>query len=212
MEKAFKDILRNRRAINFFDQDRDVPDELLREIIEDATHAPSSFNLQPWNIIVLRELEDKMRLRKLAMNQPKVSESPVTLIILADTKAWHEDNLSFNTVMNQKIDAEELQADKKDWFRGVCARLYGKTRDFEMAFAIKNTAFFAMSIMYAATSRGLQTHPMDGFNHDKVKEEFKIPDHYWVPLLMSIGYHAEKAEILPVKSRKSYDDLVVSFG
>ncbi|OBQ45797.1 nitroreductase family protein [Halodesulfovibrio spirochaetisodalis] len=211
MEKAFKQILQNRRAINFFDQERDVPEALLREIVEEATHSPSSFNLQPWNIMVLREQEEKMRLRKLAMNQPKVSESPVTLILLADTRAWHKDNDSLNIVLNHKLDDGELTEDKKDWFFGVCERLYGKSRDSQLAFAVKNTAFFAMSLMYSATSRGLQTHPMDGFDHDGVKKEFNIPDQYWVPLLMSVGYHAKNAEILPVKQRKSYDELVVSF-
>ncbi|MCG8533246.1 MAG: nitroreductase family protein [Desulfovibrionales bacterium] len=211
MQKTFKEIITNRRAINFFDQEREVPDALLREIVEDATHAPSSFNLQPWNLIVLRDQEEKMKLRKLAMNQPKVSEAPVTLIVLADTKAWHVDNPSFRIVLEKKFSDGELTEDKKDWFSGVCERLYGTSRDAEMAFGVKNTAFFAMSLMYAATARGLQTHPMDGFNHDGVKEAFNIPDHYWVPLLMAIGYHAPQAEIIPKKLRKTYDELTLRF-
>lgn len=211
MEKAFKQMLQNRRAINFFDPERAVPDALLRELVEDATHSPSSFNLQPWNIMVLRDKEEKMRLQKLAMNQPKVSEAPVTLIVLADTKAWTKDNDAFNIVLNHKLSDGELKEDKIDWFHGVCGSLYGKSRDSELAFAVKNTAFFAMSLMYAATAKGIQTHPMDGFDHDGVKKEFNIPDNYWIPLLMSVGYHAQNAEILPVKKRKSYDELVISF-
>lgn len=211
MEKEFKQILQNRRAINFFNPERDVPEQLLRELVEEATHSPSSFNLQPWNMLVLRDKDEKMRLQKLAMNQPKVSEAPVTLIILADTKAWHKENDALHIVLNHKLQDGELKEEQKDWFFGVCERLYGKSRDSELAFAVKNTAFFAMSLMYAATAKGLQTHPMDGFDHDGVKKEFNIPDNYWVPLLMSVGYHADNAEILPVKKRKSYDELVLTF-
>lgn len=211
MENKFKQMIQNRRAINFFDSERDIPEALLKELVEDATHSPSSFNLQPWNLMVLRDQDRKMRLQKLAMNQPKVSEAPVTLIVLADTKAWAKGNDAFNIVLNHKLTDGELKEEQIDWFEGVCGRLYGQSRDFELAFAVKNAGFFAMSLMYAATARGIQTHPMDGFDHDAVKKEFNIPDNYWIPLLMAVGYHAKNAEILPFKKRKSFDELVLSF-
>ncbi|MBW2113102.1 MAG: nitroreductase family protein [Deltaproteobacteria bacterium] len=84
----FKEVINGRRAVNFFDTDKDVSDEVIRELVETAAKAPSSFNLQPWSLIVLRDQEEKMRLRKLAMNQPKVSEAPVVFIVLGDRDAW----------------------------------------------------------------------------------------------------------------------------
>ena len=50
----FKDVVYGRRAVNFFDPDRDVPDALLREVVETAATAPSGFNIQPWGLMVLR--------------------------------------------------------------------------------------------------------------------------------------------------------------
>ena len=68
----FKKILTNRRAINFFDPDRDVDNATLRQIIEEAAMSPSSFNLQPWKVVIFRDAEQKqMALRKLASDQPK---------------------------------------------------------------------------------------------------------------------------------------------
>ena len=58
----FKDTINNRRAINFFDPEQKVPDNLLKEMIEMAAKAPSSFNLQPWNLIVLKDPEEKKNL------------------------------------------------------------------------------------------------------------------------------------------------------
>ena len=86
----FSEIINNRRAINFFDSSKDLSDNLLKKIIDTASHAPSSFNLQPWSLIVLRDKADKLRLEKLAMNQEKVSQAPVTLIVLADKNGWQE--------------------------------------------------------------------------------------------------------------------------
>jgi len=57
----FIDVINSRRAVNFFDPDKDVSDETLRSIIETAAKVPSSFNLQPWSLIILRGHEEKMR-------------------------------------------------------------------------------------------------------------------------------------------------------
>lgn len=58
----FKDVMQQRRAVNFFDPTQDVTDEQLRQIIETAARAPSGFNLQPWR--VLRDKEKKETLKK----------------------------------------------------------------------------------------------------------------------------------------------------
>ncbi|RJP46892.1 MAG: nitroreductase family protein, partial [Desulfobacteraceae bacterium] len=41
----FKDTVYARRAVNFFDPEKDVPEKLLREMIETASRAPSGFNI-----------------------------------------------------------------------------------------------------------------------------------------------------------------------
>ena len=79
----FKEVIQGRRAVNFFDTQRQIPDALLREMVETAALAPSSFNLQPWSLIVVKNPDEKMKLRKLAWDQPKVSEAPVIFIVLA---------------------------------------------------------------------------------------------------------------------------------
>jgi nitroreductase len=206
----FKDLVSRRRAVNFFDTERDVPEPLLRQLVDLAAMAPSGFNHQPWNLVVLREAEDKARLRGLAWDQPKITEAPVTLIVLADTAAWREGNPACERNW-QEMTATGMPADKRGWFMGACSALYGNSRDASLAFAVKNAAFFAMSLMYAATSLGLDTHPMDGFDHDGVRRAFNIPDNYWVPLLLSVGWLKPGTVLDPPKWRKSYDEIAVKF-
>ena len=50
----FKDVINQRRAVNFFDPGREVPEQLVKEMIEMAAKAPSSFNLQPWSLMMQR--------------------------------------------------------------------------------------------------------------------------------------------------------------
>lgn len=207
----FKTVATKRRAVNFFDEQRDVSDNLLREMVEIAARTPSSFNLQPWNLIVLREADEKERLRKLAWGQPKITEAPVVLIALADKSGWKEGHSTLERNWNEMISAGGMTVEQREWFLNATKSLYGWSDDASLAFAAKNTGFFAMSLMYAATSLGLETHPMDGFDHEGVRKEFSIPDHYWVPLLLAVGYLKPGAELHPPKWRKTYDDIVVSF-
>jgi nitroreductase len=57
----FEKVLENRRSIRKF-SDRDVPDELIKSLIDCALMAPSSMNGQPWNFIIVRDAETKRRL------------------------------------------------------------------------------------------------------------------------------------------------------
>jgi nitroreductase len=207
----YKEIAEKRRAINFFDPDRDVSDELLGQVIDLAAKVPSSFNLQPWNLMVLRDTATKEKLKALAWDQPKVVEAPVTLIVLADRNSWQEGHPTVEKNWQEMLNSGAMGPDQRDWFLNAAKSLYSWSPEADLAFAAKNTGFFAMGLMYAATSLGLETHPMDGFDHGGVRKAFNIPDNYWIPLLLAVGYKKPDAEVYPPKWRKSRDEIVVSF-
>jgi nitroreductase len=207
----FQEISKKRRSINFFDTDKEVSEDLLREMVEIAANTPSSFNLQPWNLMVLKDSQDKEKLKSLAWDQPKVAEAPVVLIVLADKKGWEKGHPVFEKNWEEMLKSGSMQPEQRDWFLTATNSLYNWSEDANLAFAVKNTGFFAMSLMYAAISLGLETHPMDGFDHEAVRREFNIPDNYWIPLLLAVGYKKPALELHPGKWRKAYNEIVVSF-
>ena len=111
----FKDAISTRRSVNFFDSQKPVSQKLLKELVETAALSPSGFNLQPWSLIVLRSQEDKMRLRKLAWDQPKVSEAPVTLILLADRNGWEKGHSFVEKNFKEMVKTGIMQEEKYDW-------------------------------------------------------------------------------------------------
>jgi len=155
----FKDVINNRRSVNFFDPTKDVSEEHIRTIIEMAAKAPSSFNLQPWSLVILKEQEDKMRLKKLAWDQPKVTEAPVVFIVLADRDGWIEGHRFVEKDFQEMIKAGAMTEEQRKWFADARKTLYGMTEDAKQAFACKNAGFFAMGLMLAARSLGIDTHP-----------------------------------------------------
>ena len=208
---TFEELIQQRRAINFFDPDKEVPLDLLKTMVDLAAQTPSSFNLQPWNLMVFRDPEEKERLKSLAWDQPKVTEAPVVLAVLADMTGWQKGHPVFEKTWEQMLASGAMAQEQREWFESATASLYNWSPDANLAFAAKNAGFFAMSLMYAAKSLGLDTHPMDGFDHEGVRKAFKIPDRFWVPLLLAVGYRKPDLELHPPKWRKSYEEMVTSF-
>jgi nitroreductase len=58
-------LMKTRRSIRRY-QEKDVPDELLEKIMEAGRWAPSGDNGQPWRFIVVRDLETKKVLSRIA--------------------------------------------------------------------------------------------------------------------------------------------------
>ena len=207
----FKEVMKQRRAVNFFDSTQDVTETQLKQIIETAALAPSGFNLQPWNIIVLRDQEKKEILRKLAWDQPKITDAPVVLIVLGDREGFKKGNSGFEKDFAESVKAGIMKQEQYDWFINATNSLYGTSSERQLAFACKNTGFFAMALMLAAKDAGLDSHPMDGFDIEGVRKAFNIPDQYWIPCLLAIGHFDKSKTLLPPKWRKSYNEIVVSF-
>ena len=207
----FREISKKRRSINFFDPKTDVSEQLIGDMIEIASNAPSSFNLQPWNLLVLRDQKKKEQLKALAWDQPKVVEAPVVLIVLADKNGWQEGHPTVEKNWQEMLKSGSMQLEQREWFMNAAKSLYDWSPDAKLAFAAKNTGFFAMALMYAATSLGLETHPMDGFDHEGVRKEFHIPDNYWIPLLLAIGYRKPGLEVHSAKWRKAKEEIIISF-
>lgn len=60
----FEQVVRARRSIRTFST-ADVPEEVVRSLLDCAVRAPSSMNGQPWYFIVVRNRETKKRLAEI---------------------------------------------------------------------------------------------------------------------------------------------------
>ena len=131
----FKDVMKQRRAVNFFDPTKDVTDAQLKQIIETAALAPSGFNLQPWRLIVLRDKAKKEKLRKVAWDQPKITDAPVVLIVLGDREGFKKGNAGFEKDFAESVKAGIMKQEQYDWFCNAANSLYGTSPERQLAFA-----------------------------------------------------------------------------
>ena len=61
----FSDIAYNRKSIRVYDETVKISREEMLEMIEEATLAPSSVNMQPWRFVIVESDEAKATLKPL---------------------------------------------------------------------------------------------------------------------------------------------------
>lgn len=193
--------IRNRRATQGFSSEP-IADDDLTELLELALLAPSGYNLQPWRFIVVRDLAARQKLRKAAMNQPKVEEAPVVIIACADPVGWKND---IERVIKLGQEVGQIKDDKAADFIRTNASKYLSSVDTKV-WATKQTMIAYTHLMMLAECYGFDTAPMEGFFEDQVKEAFEIPDELLVIALLAIG-HASKPD-RPFGGRFDMGDLV----
>lgn len=72
-----------RRSVRSFRQDN-VPDDMIKQLIEAAVYAPSAGNCQPWHFYVVKDSAVKNRIWKEACQQEFLAEAPVLIIVCND--------------------------------------------------------------------------------------------------------------------------------
>lgn len=200
------EAIKKRRSINFFEPGKEIPEEKINELLKIANLSPSSFNVQPWKVVVVKDPKKKKALRECAFGQPKAEEASAMLIMVADPN-FLEDN--FDRVLDSWVELGYITEDKLEGNWGLAKKLYGKPESLERRYtAVKNTALFAMTLMLAAQDLGLETHAMDGFDEACIKREFGIPDDKIIPMLVAVGHLKSGVKLLPRAFRRDIEEFV----
>lgn len=195
------ELIKTRISAIHFDTTRSLSRPEIRELVEYATHAPSSFNQQQWRFVAVTEPADKARLKNVAYGQDKVIEAAVVLIVLGDLRG-HE---KLGTILSQSVTAGIVNQETADTWVGMANGMYANPQ-MARDEAIRSGALAAMTLMIAAQAKGLVTGPMIGFDPEGVKREFGISDRYLPVMLLTVGYPAPGNG--PRKPRLSVDEVL----
>ncbi len=170
MGRDFKRLSEERRSVNFFDKNKTIDKSILKDIINDAVLTPSSFNTQPWRIILIESEEAKQKLFKEANKQEKIIESAVTLIIVGKKFGFRRHNPIWDEkIANGYMTEEAIQG----YLKFAESILYSDDIK-KTSYAVRNSSLLAMTIMYSAKYYGVDSHPMIGFDEEKTKKLFDI--------------------------------------
>jgi nitroreductase len=174
----FSQVLKNRRSIRDF-QDKDVPINLVHEIIEESCLAPSSMNGQPWSFIMInnRDLIKKLSDESKKNILSKIAKNPDYPL------------KRYEGVL--KVEAFNV------FYNAPCVVLITGPR--AMQSSVVDCTLLASYFMLCAAAKGLGTcwiglgaHIQD----PKIKKEIGLPDDQVIIAPLSLGYPTKIPEAL----------------
>ena len=180
------DAIRRRRTTKKFKPDP-IPESTLKELIDLTLAAPSSFNLQPWRIVLVSDPGKRAALTKASWNQSQIATAPVTFVFAVSLRGWEK------TLEHTLKTGAELGAWNEKtcgYFRGSIPGFQDGLGDKQREYAIKDAMIAATHLALAAECLGLNSAFMNGWQEDAVKEVIGAKDNpdIAIALLMPIGY------------------------
>jgi nitroreductase len=190
-EKLLSEAIKERRATPSFE---DVPIHTadLEKIIRAGLEAPSGYNLQPWRFVVVRDREQRKKLRAAAFGQPKVEEASAVIVACGDPQGWKNGDLEemVRLAKERGYGNDQDHNNARASITNFLGSAPGKAGGVEPSFALwanRHVMIALTTMMWAAETLGYDTAPMEGFEEDKVKALLKIPERVRVVALLGIG-------------------------
>jgi putative NAD(P)H nitroreductase len=175
------EAIRTRRSGHNFDSETDIDDETLEALVEDATLAPSSYNLQPWEFIAVQDDDRLDELVDLAYGQEHIREAGTAVLVVGHDEPKTADRVFDEWVEAGRMDDETAQATKEQ-----AVAMYDDER-MGRDYAIRNASLAAQNFLLSAHARGLTATPMIGFDSEGVAELLELPEDAVPVVLIAVG-------------------------
>lgn len=206
-QQPFFNVIRERRSVRTYDSSVRISREEMNDILEQATLAPSSSNMQPWRFLIIDTPELKQKLLPIAYNQQQVVDASAVIAILGDVESYK----NAEKIYTQAVEAGYMPADTAKSFIERSVGMYSSLPP-EVARQIVYTdgGLVAMQLMLVARAKGYDTVPMGGYDKAKFVEEFGISARYAPIMLVAIGKAASPGHPttrLPIQDVAFYNEM-----
>ena len=191
------EALYKRRSIKHFDPDHAMSDKEEQKLFEAVLQSPTSFNIQHWRFIVLRDPDLRQKLRtEFGNDQAQMTDASLLVLFTADTKAWAKEPSRY------WVNAPQEVADLLVGWMGP----FHEGREWLQRDESQRSIGIAMqSMMLAAQGLGYDSCPMIGFDIDEVAKLIKLPGDHVMGPMVAIGKGTKEA--WPKPGQLSIDEV-----
>jgi len=230
---AFQIANHFRRAIRKFTSTA-IPEEDVYALLAEAALAPSSGNLQPYQLHRIHEPSVRADIAAACNGQQAAASAPELIVVVANTAFAQQTALAQLAYVEASA---ALDPDSKAYHRkqmGMFQKILGVGSSAlwspllllaalirpslsllpishigSRQWAARNAIFAAQTLMLAAAAKGVDSCPMEGFSASKIAKLLGLPRGSVIPVVIALGYRADDARI-EKRWRRPMADIVVS--
>lgn len=183
-------VMHERKSVRKYDANYKIPQAELKELLTEATTAPSSSNLQPWRFLVIQDSTVKKELRQIANNQEQIETASAIIAVLGDTEMYK----NVEEIYTKNFEQGYMDEATKNSMIENSLKLYPNLpKEILKNIATFDAGLISMQIMLLAKDMGYDTVTMGGFNKEAFAKHFELADHLVPIVLIAIGKAAVPA-------------------
>ena len=187
-----------RRSIKHFDPTHSLTEEEEQKLLQATIQAPTSFNIQHWRFVILRDPTLRARIRtEFGNDQAQMTDASLLVLFTADVKAWQKSPERY--WVNAPKEVSELLV---NWMGPFHEGNEGLQRDE----AQRSIGIAMQTLMLVAQDLGYDSCPMIGFDSDKIAELIHLPEDHVMGPMVAIGRGTQ--ESWPKPGQLPLEDIV----
>ena len=207
--KEYLEVLNWRYATKKFDPAGIVPDEELSDLLDAVRLSPSSYGLQPYKVLVIRDEEIRERLRPACWDQSQITDASHVLVLASKTDFSEDliDSYVDEVSATRGVSRENLNG-YADFMKSKLLHLPSETKAEWTA----RQAYIALgNLLSAAAVLKIDACPMEGFDPQQVDEILDLKkEGLTASVIVPIGYRSDKdPSRLNKKVRRPESELFV---
>lgn len=214
-KKTFYDVLRDRHSCRAF-LSREIPADMLIQVLEDAQLSPSNCNTQPWNVHIVSGLKQQELSEKLIAAAEQECFSPDFSFDIGDFHGrYKERQFAQGKIYYEALGVVREDTEGRKQANILNYRFYNAPH---VAFLFMpstgdnvriagDIGMYAQTFLLSLTDHGLAGVPQTvlGFFADVVREHLGISDDF--KLLFGISFGYEDGNAVPNKIRMDRDPI-----
>lgn len=194
-----------RHACKIFDESKKITKEDLEFILETGRLSPSSFGMEHWKFLVIKNQESKEKLKPLCWGQPQITTCSDLVIILAKNSVLKADS----DYVKAMFERRDLPTEQMEKYLEVYSNFMKNKEDKKDLYSWARAQCYiaGANMMSSASMIGIDSCPIEGIeSKESVENALGIDtNNFDLTLIIAFGYRLNPQ---PQKKRLNFEDIV----
>lgn len=202
------DDLNWRYATKKFDASKELSSENLETLLEAIQLTASSYGLQPYEIIVIKDAALREKLKSASWNQTQITEASEIIVFANKTNITTD---YVDSYLEDIANTRSLKLEDLNGLKGMLENTILKLNPEDQSLWAAKQAYIALgNLLSAAANMRIDSCPMEGFDIATYDELLNLKDKgLTTAVIATVGYRSEDDQMQHAsKVRKSKNDLI----